>query len=52
VNAYANNDPGQFAVIVLARAFRLPDVLALIEAGKIVLVIPAAESPPQAAWRL
>jgi hypothetical protein len=35
-------------VIVEAREFRLPDALALIEAGKIVLVIPPAENPPQA----
>ena len=36
-------------MIVEAREFGLPDALAQIEAGEIVLVIPAAESPPQAA---
>jgi hypothetical protein len=50
VNAYTGNDSELLpAVIVEARKFRLPDALALIEAGKIVLVMPAAESPPQAA---
>jgi hypothetical protein len=49
VNAYTADDSGKLTVIVLARDFRLPDVLRHIEAGKIVLVIPAAQRPPQAA---
>jgi hypothetical protein len=49
VNAYTGSDSQLPAVIVEARHFRLPDALAQIEAGKIVLVIPAAENPPQAA---
>jgi hypothetical protein len=49
VNAYTRDDSGELAVIILAQDFRLPDVLAHIEAGKIVLVMPAVPSPPQAA---
>lgn len=49
MNAYTGNDSAQPAVIVEARDFRLPDALAQIEAGKIVLVMPAAQNPPQAA---
>jgi hypothetical protein len=50
VNAYtADNESGQPAVIVEAREFRLPAVLAHIEAGKIVLVMPPSPEPAQAA---
>jgi hypothetical protein len=49
VNAYKADDPGKLTVILLAREFRLPEVLRHIEAGKIVLVIPEAQRPPQAA---
>jgi hypothetical protein len=49
VNANKQDDPGWLVVIVPARDFRLPDALAHIEAGKIVLVMPAAPNPPQAA---
>jgi hypothetical protein len=49
VDAYKADDPGKLTVIILARDFRLPEVLRHIEAGKIVLVIPAAQHPPQAA---
>ena len=49
MNAYQADDPGKLTVMILARDFRLPDVLRHIEAGKIVLIIPAAQRPPQAA---
>jgi hypothetical protein len=49
VNAYKADDSGKPAVIILACDFRLPEVLAHIEAGRIVLVIPAAQRPPPAA---
>ena len=49
MDAYKADDPGKLTVIILAREFRLPEVLRHIEAGKIVLVIPAAQRPPQAA---
>jgi hypothetical protein len=41
VNAYKADDLEESAVILLAQDFRLPDVLRHIEAGRIVLVIPA-----------
>jgi hypothetical protein len=49
VNAYKADDPEKPAVIVPAQEFRLPDVLRHIEAGRIVLVIPAAQRTPPAA---
>jgi hypothetical protein len=39
VNAYQADDSQKPVVIIAARDFRLPEVLAHIEAGKIVLVI-------------
>jgi hypothetical protein len=41
VNAYKADDSEKPTVIILARDFRLPEVLRHIEAGRIVLVIPA-----------
>ena len=40
MNAYKAHDPEKLIVILLARDFRLPEVLRHIEAGRIVLVIP------------
>ncbi len=45
MNACKADDSGKLTVIILAREFRLPEVLRHIEAGKIVLVIPAAQRP-------
>jgi hypothetical protein len=45
VNANKADDPEKPAVIILARDFRLPEVLRHIEAGRIVLVISATEDP-------
>jgi hypothetical protein len=45
VDAYKADDPGKLTVIILAREFRLPEVLRHIEAGRIVLVIPAPNAP-------
>jgi len=39
VNAYKADDSGKLIVIILARDFRLPEVLRHIEAGRILLVI-------------
>ncbi|KJE19875.1 hypothetical protein FF36_05862 [Frankia torreyi] len=36
-------------VVILAADFRLPNVLRHLEAGKIVLVIPAPREPPSGA---
>ncbi len=41
VNAYKADSTEKETVIILPHDFRLPDVLGHIEAGKIVLVIPA-----------
>jgi nitrate reductase NapAB chaperone NapD len=41
VNAYKADDSGKLVVILMAQDFRLPEVLRHIEAGRIVLVIPA-----------
>ena len=41
MNAYKADDSGKLVVILMAQDFRLPEVLRHIEAGKIVLVIPA-----------
>jgi hypothetical protein len=49
VNAYKADDPEKLTVIVMAQHFRLPEVLRHIEAGKIVLVIPASQTRDQAA---
>ena len=46
VEAYKAKDPEKLTVIVLAGDFRLPVVLAHIEAGKIVRVIPGEQRPP------
>jgi hypothetical protein len=43
------DDPEKLTVILLAQEFRLPEVLRHIEAGRIVLVIPATQRPPLAA---
>jgi hypothetical protein len=39
--------PEEEAVIIWAHEFRLPDVLRHIEAGKIVLVVPAPRRSPE-----
>jgi len=49
VNAYKADDSEKLTVILLAQDFRLPEVLRHIEAGRIVLVIPATQRPPPAA---
>jgi hypothetical protein len=49
VNAYKADDSEKPTVIILARDFRLPEVLRHIEAGRIVRVIPATKRPEQAA---
>ena len=49
MNAYKADDSEQLIVILPAQDFRLPEVLRHIEAGKIVLVIPATQRPPLAA---
>lgn len=49
MNAYKADDSEKPTVIILAQDFRLPEVLRQIEAGRIVLVIPAAQRPPKAA---
>ena len=51
MNAYKADDSEKPTVIILAQDFRLPEVLRQIEAGRIVLVIPAAQRPPKAASR-
>jgi len=45
VNAYKADDTEKETVIMLATDFRLSDVLRHIEAGRIVLVIPAPRNP-------
>jgi hypothetical protein len=40
------DDPEKPTVIILAQDFRLSEVLRHIEAGRIVLVIPADTTPP------
>ncbi len=49
MNAYKADDPGKPVVILRPEEFSLPEVLRHIEAGKIVLVVPAKKRPPQAA---
>ena len=49
MNAYKADDSEKPAVIILAQDFRLPEVLRHIEAGRMVLVIPATQRPPLAA---
>jgi hypothetical protein len=45
VNAYKAEDTEKETVIILATEFRLSDVLAHIEAGKIVRIIPGPRNP-------
>jgi hypothetical protein len=45
VNAYRADFLERPAVIIQAQDFRLPEVLRHIEAGKIVLVVPAIQHP-------
>jgi hypothetical protein len=45
VNAYKADDTEKETVIMLTTDFRLSDVLAHIEAGKIVRIIPAPRNP-------
>jgi hypothetical protein len=45
VNAYKADDPEKETVIIQPQEFRLPEVLRHIEAGRIVLVIPAPRNP-------
>lgn len=40
---------GKDTVIIEATDFRLAEVLSHIEAGKIVLIVPPGQRPPQAA---
>jgi hypothetical protein len=49
VNAYKADDSERPTVIIPAQEFRLPEVLGHIEAGRIVLVVPATQRPPLAA---
>ena len=49
MNAYKADDSEKPTVIILARDFRLPEVLRHIEAGRIVRVIPAPQTPAAAA---
>jgi hypothetical protein len=49
VNAYKADDQEKQIVIVPAQEFRLPEVLRHLEAGKVVVVIPATQPPPHAA---
>lgn len=49
MSAYKAYDPRKPVVIIAADQFRLPDVLRHLEAGKVVLVIPAAQPPRKAA---
>ncbi len=49
MNAYKADYSEKLTVILLAQDFRLPDVLRHIEAGRVVLVIPATQrAPPDA----
>jgi hypothetical protein len=45
VNAYKADNTEKETVIMLATDFRLAEVLRHIEAGRIVLVIPAPRNP-------
>jgi hypothetical protein len=45
VNAYKADGTEKETVIMLAKEFRLSDVLTHIEAGKIVRIIPAPRKP-------
>ena len=45
MNAYKADNTEKETVIMLATDFRLSDVLRHIEAGRIVLVIPAPRNP-------
>lgn len=47
MNAYTADDTEKETVIMLATEFRLTEVLKHIEAGKIVLVIPAPRNPAE-----
>jgi len=49
VNAYKAYDPQKPVVIIAADQFRLPDVLRHLEAGRVVIVIPATQQPRKAA---
>ena len=49
MNAYTADDSEKPTVIILARDFRLPEVLRHIEAGRIVRVIPETKRTEQAA---
>lgn len=49
MNAYKADNSEKPIVIILTRDFRLPEVLRYIEAGSIVLVVPATQRPPLAA---
>jgi hypothetical protein len=44
VNAYKADKPEKPTVIIHANEFSLPEVLRHLEAGKIVLVIPATDT--------
>jgi hypothetical protein len=46
VNAYKADNPEKPTVVIPASEFSLPKVLRYLEAGKIVLIIPALH-PPQ-----
>jgi hypothetical protein len=45
VNAYKADDSEKPTVILHVEEFRLPEILRHIEAGRIVLVIPATQRP-------
>ena len=47
MNAYKADDSEKETVIMLTTEFKLADVLAHIEAGKIVRVIPAPRNPAE-----
>jgi hypothetical protein len=49
VNAYKADGSEKKIVIIPAQEFSLPEVLRHIEAGRIVLVVPATQRPPLAA---
>jgi hypothetical protein len=45
VNARKAGDAEELTVILPAREFRLPEVLRHIEAGRIVIILPAPQRP-------
>jgi hypothetical protein len=49
VNAYTADEAEKETVIIVATDFRLAEVLSHIEAGRIVLIVPPDQRPPQAA---